>query len=102
MNGQRDGLALDRIFTDKASRKDTKRPHLDALLTFVRAGDTMLVHSMDRLARNLDNLRDIIQALAQHGVLIELLSVMGAFAECVGRFSRAPILSANVVRETTM
>lgn len=102
---QLDGVELDRTFTDKASGKDTKRPQLDALLTFVRAGDTVLVHSMDRLARNLDDLRHIVHALTQRGVRIEfvkecltftgedspmanlMLSVMGAFAE----FERALI-----------
>ena len=43
---------VDKVFTDKASGKDTRRPRLDTLLTFVREGDTVVVHSMDRLARN--------------------------------------------------
>ncbi|VCV93347.1 DNA-invertase hin [Klebsiella pneumoniae] len=42
-----------RVFTDKASGKDTQRPELERLLAFVREGDTVVVHSMDRLARNL-------------------------------------------------
>jgi len=96
---------VDRIFTDKASGKDTQRPQLDALLTFVRDGHTVVVHSMDRLARNLDDLRKIVQNLTKRGVQIEfikehltftgedspmanlMLSVMGAFAE----FERALI-----------
>ena len=48
---QLDGVELDRVFTDKASGKDVVRPQLDALLAFVRDGDTVVVHSMDRLAR---------------------------------------------------
>jgi DNA invertase Pin-like site-specific DNA recombinase len=98
-------LALDRVFTDKASGKDTLRPQLEAMLSFVREGDTIVVHSMDRLARNLDDLRRLVQELTQRGVRIEfvkeslsftgedspmanlLLSVMGAFAE----FERALI-----------
>ena len=40
------------MFTDKASGKDTRRPELERLLAFVREGDTVVVHSMDRLARN--------------------------------------------------
>ncbi|VVE55596.1 transposase [Pandoraea sputorum] len=68
---QLDGVALDRIFTDKASGKDAKRSQLDALLAFVRAGDTVVVHSMDRLARNLDDLRHIVRSLPQRGVRIE-------------------------------
>jgi DNA invertase Pin-like site-specific DNA recombinase len=51
---QLDGIELDRVFTDTASGKDVSRPQLDALLGFVRDGDTVIVHSMDRLARNLD------------------------------------------------
>ena len=90
---------VDRVFTDKASGKDAKRPELEALLAFVREGDTVVVHSMDRLARNLDDLRRIVQDLTKAGIRVEfvkegliftgddspmatlLLSVMGAFAE---------------------
>jgi DNA invertase Pin-like site-specific DNA recombinase len=96
---QLDGQDLDKVFTDKASGKDTKRPQLQAALDYLREGDTLLVHSMDRLARNLDDLRKIVLDLTRKGVLVEfvkehltftgedsamsqlLLSVMGAFAE---------------------
>lgn len=96
---------VSKVFTDKASGKDTQRPQLEALLSFVREGDTVVVHSMDRLARNLDDLRRLVQKLTQRGVRIEflkeglvftgedspmanlMLSVMGAFAE----FERALI-----------
>jgi len=96
---QLDGAAVARTFTDKASGKDTQRPELDRLLAFVRDGDTVVVHSMDRLARNLDDLRRIVNDLTKRGVRIEfvkeslaftgedspmanlMLSVMGAFAE---------------------
>jgi hypothetical protein len=61
------------VFTDKASGKDTQRPQLEALLSFVREGDTVVVHSMDRLARNLDDLRRLVQKLTQRGVRIEFL-----------------------------
>jgi DNA invertase Pin-like site-specific DNA recombinase len=102
---QLEQVQVDRIFTDKASGKDTQRPELDSLLTFVRDGDTVVVHSMDRLARNLDDLRSLVQQLAARGVRVEfvkesltftgedspmanlMLSVMGAFAE----FERALI-----------
>jgi len=102
---QLEQVEVDRVFTDKASGKDTQRPQLEALLSFVRDGDTVVVHSMDRLARNLDDLRKIVQNLTERGVQIEfvkehlvftgedspmanlMLSVMGAFAE----FERALI-----------
>ncbi|MEO6965621.1 MAG: recombinase family protein, partial [Acidobacteriaceae bacterium] len=48
---QLDGIDLDEVFTDKASGKDTNRPQLQAALHHVRAGDTLVAHSMDRLAR---------------------------------------------------
>src|SRR3954465_11067348 len=103
---QLEDIPLDRTFVDTASGKDVRRPQLEALLSFVREGDTVVVHSMDRLARNLDDLRRLVRTLTGRGVRIEfvkegltftgedspmatlLLSVMGAFAE----FERALIL----------
>jgi|ERR1019366_4088546 DNA invertase Pin-like site-specific DNA recombinase len=102
---QLDDVAVDRTFTDKASGKDVQRPALEELCAFVRHGDTVVVHSMDRLARNLDDLRRTVQELTKRGVRMEfvkegltftgddspmatlMLSVMGAFAE----FERALI-----------
>jgi len=96
---QLDGVPVALVFTDRASGKDTQRPELERLLAFVREGDTVVVHSMDRLARNLDDLRRMVQGLTKRGVRIEfvkecltftgedsplanlMLSVMGAFAE---------------------
>ena len=102
---QLEGVELARTFTDKASGKNTQRPQLEELLKFVRDGDTVVVHSMDRLARNLDDLRRLVADLTKRGVKVQfvkesltftgedspmsnlLLSVMGAFAE----FERALI-----------
>jgi DNA invertase Pin-like site-specific DNA recombinase len=96
---QLEGVQLDKQFADQASGKDTKRPQLQAALDYVRDGDVLVVHSMDRLARNLDDLRRIVMELTGRGVVVEfvkehltftsednamsklLLSVMGAFAE---------------------
>ena len=49
---QLDGLTLDKVFEDKASGKDALRPQLQAALAYCREGDTLVVHSMDRLARD--------------------------------------------------
>lgn len=102
---QLDGVPLDRVFEDKLSGKDTQRPQLEAMFAYVRDGDTLVVHSMDRLARNLDDLRSLVAQLTKKGVKVEfvkenlsfsgeaspmaqlMLSVMGAFAE----FERALI-----------
>ena len=96
---QLDEIPVDRLFIDQASGKDTKRPQLETMLAFVCEGDTVVVHSMDRLARNLDDLRRLVQQLTRRAIRIEfvkegltftgedspmahlMLSVMGAFAE---------------------
>src|SRR3954471_15058819 len=70
---QLEQVPVDRAFTDKASGKDALRPELDRLLAFVRDGDTVIVHSMDRLARNLDDLRRVVQGLTGRGVRIEFV-----------------------------
>lgn len=96
---QLESVTLDRVFTDHASGKDIDRPALRALLTYVREGDIIVVHSMDRLARNLDDLRKIVQEQTKRGVQLQfikenltftgqdssmahlLLSVLGAVAQ---------------------
>lgn len=104
---QLDGLELDKVFTDKASGKDTNRPELRACLDYVREGDELVVHSMDRLARSLVDLRRTVDELTGRGVAVRfvkenltftadnsdpcsvlMLSVMGAVAE----FERSMLL----------
>lgn len=102
---QLDGVPLDKVFEDKASGKSTDRPQLTLALEYVREGDTLHVHSMDRLARNLDDLRKIVRDLNSRSVAVQfhkenltftgedspmanlLLSLLGAVAE----FERALI-----------
>ena len=102
---QLENQKVEKLFADVVSGKNTERPQLQALLEFVREGDVVLVHSMDRLARNLDDLRLLVKSLTNKGIHIQfiqenivftgedspmsqlLLSVMGAFAE----FERALI-----------
>ena len=103
---QLDGVELDKVFTDKASGKDTNRSELARAIDYLRDGDTLVVHSMDRLARNLEDLRRIVRELTGQGVRVEfvkesltftgedsamntlLLSMLGAVAE----FERSMIL----------
>ena len=65
---QLEDVKVDRTFTDKISGKDTNRPKLQEMIDFVREGDTVIVHSMDRLARNLDDLRRLVHTLTKKGV----------------------------------
>lgn len=103
---QLEGVGVDKFFEDKASGKSKDRPQLAAALDYVREGDTLVVHSMDRLARNLEDLRGIVRDLTGRGVRVEfvkesltftgedspmnvlLLSMLGAVAE----FERSMIL----------
>jgi DNA invertase Pin-like site-specific DNA recombinase len=96
---QLDGMTLDRIFEEKVSGKDANRPELQAMLTYVREGDMVVVHSMDRLARNLADLLSLVNDLTIRGVKVRfekenltfngqddpmsklMLSMMGAFSE---------------------
>lgn len=104
---QLDGVTLDRIFEDKASGSSADRPKLKECLAYLRDGDTLHVHSIDRLARNLADLQNIVDDLVGRGVAVEfhkenlrfvggdnpmqtlMLQMLGAFAQ----FERALIRS---------
>lgn len=97
---QLDGIQLDKCFEDHASGKSTEaRPALAQAIDFAREGDTVVVHSMDRLARNLKDLREIVDKIIAKKASVEfvkesvtftgqdspmsllLLNLLGAFAE---------------------
>lgn len=93
------GMQLDRVFRDEASGGTRERPQLQEMRKYVREEDTLYVHSMDRLARNLDDLRLLVHEFTEKGVRVVfiaegltftgdgnpysllLLSVIGAVAE---------------------
>jgi len=92
-------IELDKKFVDKTSGKNLIRDQYLLMMDYVREGDSIFVHSMDRLARNLYDLKKTVITLNQKGVKVHfvkenlifngddnpmsnlLLSVMGAFAE---------------------
>jgi DNA invertase Pin-like site-specific DNA recombinase len=96
---QLEGIPLDKKFIDYASAKCTNRPQLKNMLEFVREDDIVIVHSMDRLARNLFDLKHLVDSLVKQKIQVQfikenlhfngsdsamsnlLLSLMGAFAE---------------------
>lgn len=93
------GIELDKVFSEKASAKDAKRPQLQECLEWIREGDVLHVHSIDRLARNLFDLQSLVEQVTAKGVAIQfhkesltftgdenpmqvcMLQMMGAFAE---------------------
>ena len=63
-----------RIFEDKASGKNTDRPALKEMLAYIREGDEVVVYSIDRLARNLRDLEDIIKEVNGKGASVTFLT----------------------------
>ena len=73
-NTDRQELDVDRTFEDKASGKDADRPALKEMLAYIRGGDEVVVFSIDRLARNLRDLEDIIREVNAKGASVTFLS----------------------------
>lgn len=104
---QLDGIQLDDTYTDKCSGSTRDRPALKDCLKHLRKGDTLHIHSIDRLARNLLDLQTIVNELVGRGVSVRFhkekleftgddnpmakltLQLMGSFAE----FERSMIRS---------
>ncbi len=96
---QLEGIQLDKTFCDKLSGKSTNRPGLTDCLEYLREGDTLIVHSIDRLARNLSDLQNIVDSLIAKRISVQfnkenlmfsgidnpmnklMLQMMGAFSE---------------------
>ena len=70
---QLDGVKLDKTFVDKASGKDVNRPQLKAAIEWVREGDTLIVHSMDRLARNVEDMLRLVREMNERGVSVQFI-----------------------------
>ena len=96
---QLEGIEVDRSFVDRASGKNTDRPKFQEMLNYVREGDRVIVHSMDRFARSLKDLVTEVDKLVKRGIAIQfvkenntynaeatpmdnlMLQLMGAFAQ---------------------
>lgn len=74
LDRQLDGVELDKVFEEKISGKTREREELNRCIEFLREGDTLFVHSADRLARNLRDLLNIIDELVEQGVTVKLIS----------------------------
>lgn len=94
---------IDKWYIEKISAKDTNRPQLQAMLDYVRDGDTVYIHDFSRLARNTKDLLEIVELLESKGVSLVsnkenvdtstpsgklMLTMIGAIAE----FERANLL----------
>lgn len=67
---QLDGISLNKTFAEKLSGKDTQRPILQECLSYIRQGDTLHVHSIDRLARNAKDLLNLVEQILAKGATV--------------------------------
>lgn len=67
---QLDGVHLDVTYEEKLSGKDTNRPELANMMKAIRSGDTVHVHSMDRLARNMVDLHRLVEEMTGKGATV--------------------------------
>ncbi|NBB49773.1 recombinase family protein [Rhizobium sp. CRIBSB] len=64
-----------KVFQEQVSSVDTKRPELERVLEYVREGDTLVVTKLDRLARSMANLMEIMGKLSKKGVSLKVLAL---------------------------
>jgi DNA invertase Pin-like site-specific DNA recombinase len=79
---QLDGIELDKVFEDKISASTIDRPGWIQCNNFLREGDTLYVHSIDRLARSLVDLHNIVKTLNERGVVVRFLKEDMMFGPC--------------------
>ncbi|GAA1471043.1 recombinase family protein [Corynebacterium felinum] len=78
---QLEGVKVENLFTDKVSGKDVNRTQLALAINFARKGGTLIVHSMDRMVRNLEELQKVVRELTMKGVHVEFVKEHLTFTE---------------------
>ncbi|GAT71323.1 resolvase [Planomonospora sphaerica] len=68
------GIPAERVYTDKKTGTSIEREGLAALLAYARAGDTIVVHTLDRIGRNLREVLNLVHDLAERGVGVRSLA----------------------------
>lgn len=66
-------VTFEKEFSDKLSGKDTNRPELTACLNYLEKGDTLWCHEISRLARDVEDLRNIVFDLMEKGVTVKFV-----------------------------
>jgi len=61
-------LGVEKVFVDRISGKNTDRPELKEMMGFIRSGDTVIVESISRFARNTKDLLELVELLTAKGV----------------------------------
>lgn len=89
---QLEDVKLDEIFEDRASGKDLNRPQWEAAAKYLRRGDVLFVHSMDRLARNLSDLLATVRSMNEKGVEVRFVRENLTFEPGVGSSPMAKLM----------
>jgi len=71
LDRQLDGIELDKVYEEKLSGKSRERPKLKECIDYLREGDTLHIHSMDRLSRSLKDLLNIVHELTDKNVMVK-------------------------------
>ena len=79
---QLEDITLDKVFEDKVSGDGRERPGWNQCNAYLREGDTLYVHSIDRLARSLANLHTIVKELNERGVEVHFVKENMTFGKC--------------------
>lgn len=68
------GISIDRVYSDKRTGTAVDRPGLAALIEYAREGDTIVVHTLDRLGRNLREVLKLVHDMAERGIGVRSLA----------------------------
>ncbi len=96
---QLDDIECDAVYEDKISGGSTNRPQLDELRRYVRKGDTVVVHSIDRLARNLQDLLSLIDEFTKNGVELKFIKEQLTFTGEENPFQKLQMQIIGAVSE---
>ena len=100
---QLDGIELDKVFEEKISAKTMNRPKLNEMLEFIREGDTVVVHDISRLARNIQDLHKLVEQITEKNVTLrfvkEGLSFTGDKSDAMSQLMLSMLGAVLPVRE---
>ena len=99
MDRQLEGVLLDRIYKDAISGKDINRPELQRCLAELKEGDTLHVHSIDRLTRNLSDLLRLLEEMSEKNISVVFHKEKFVFSHEASPFQKLHLQIIGAVAE---
>jgi DNA invertase Pin-like site-specific DNA recombinase len=96
---QLEGIELDKKFIEYASGTTTRRPLLQAMLLYAREDDHIIIHSMDRLARNTNDLRHLVELFCSRKITVIFVKENITFTGNDSPISRLLLMIIGAVAE---